>query len=174
MEDTVRVNKYFFSHNFYLSICVISLLFVFSTLFSLVSEFVSPRCLGQLKTVCCKIFCIFGIRVWLISHNNRCVQQSRRFYSLTFRSIQNSKNISYFKPNWCTQNGENVHLNSWFFIFPISRFFPFLGNIFRFCPRSGEQYTGTDLDQVSISCPHCSHQTLQCKMKNVTTHCNTF
>ena len=57
----------------------------------LVTKSVSPSCLGLLKTVCCKIFGIFCILVWLIVHNNRCARQSRRSYSLTFRWIQNAK-----------------------------------------------------------------------------------
>ena len=75
-------------------------------------------------------------------------------------------------------------------------FFQFLGNISRFCPRSVEQYTETDLDQVSISCPqysplHCalavfyivpniacyvasSYVATAAEMWNVTMHCNTL
>ena len=113
---------------------------------------------------CCKI----SFRVWLICrHNNRRNSQVRPIHrhfvaNEYFCQIQNAKNAVL-----C----EAKLLHPWIMVRTFTfllDFFQFWGKIFRFCRRSAEQYTGTDLDQVSISCsqcsqcPQCSHQCSQC------------
>ena len=101
---------------------------------------------------CCKI----SFRVWLICrHNNRRNSQDcpihRHFVANEyFCQIQNAKNAVL-----C----EAKLLHPWIMVRTFTfllDFFQFWGKIFRFCRRSAEQYTGTDLDQVSISCPQCT------------------